>query len=204
MYIPVINEMNDRDEVLAFIKEHSFATIITNGGGVPIASHLPMVIEEEVDSLKIIGHFAKANSHWQLLNNQKSLIIFAEPHAYISPVHYESIVNVPTWNYIAVHVYGDCTLVTDDASSIAILEKTIGTYEAEYKKQWDALPADYKKANLNGIVCFEMKVTDIQAKKKLSQNKTSNERQNIIRQLEKSSNTLEVKIAGLMQKEIEK
>lgn len=204
MYIPVINEMNDRDEVMAFIKEHSFATIITNGGGVPIASHLPMVIEEEVDSLKIIGHFAKANSHWQLLNNQKSLIIFAEPHAYISPVHYESIVNVPTWNYIAVHVYGDCTLVTDDASSIAILEKTIGTYEAEYKKQWDALPADYKKANLNGIVCFEMKVTDIQAKKKLSQNKTSNERQNIIRQLEKSSNTLEVKIAGLMQKEIEK
>lgn len=204
MYIPVINEMNDHDEVLAFIKEHSFATIITNGGGVPIASHLPMVIEEEVDSLKIIGHFAKANSHWQLLNNQKSLIIFAEPHAYISPVHYESIVNVPTWNYIAVHVYGDCTLVTDDASSIAILEKTIGTYEAEYKKQWDALPADYKKANLNGIVCFEMKVTDIQAKKKLSQNKTSNERQNIIRQLEKSSNTLEVKIAGLMQKEIEK
>ena len=204
MYIPVINEMNDRDEVLAFIKEHSFATIITNGGGVPIASHLPMVIEEEMDSLKIIGHFAKANSHWQLLNNQKSLIIFAEPHAYISPVHYESIVNVPTWNYIAVHVYGDCTLVTDDASSIAILEKTIGTYEAEYKKQWDALPADYKKANLNGIVCFEMKVTDIQAKKKLSQNKTSNERQNIIRQLEKSSNTLEVKIAGLMQKEIEK
>ena len=204
MYIPVINEMNDRDEVMAFIKEHSFATIITNGGGVPIASHLPMVIEEEVDSLKIIGHFAKANSHWQLLNNQKSLIIFAEPHAYISPVHYESIVNVPTWNYIAVHVYGDCTLVTDDASSIAILEKTIGTYEAEYKKQWDALPADYKKANLNGIVCFEMKVTDIQAKKKLSQNKTSNERQSIIRQLEKSSNTLEVKIAGLMQKEIEK
>ena len=204
MYIPVINEMNDRDEVLAFIKEHSFATIITNGGGVPIASHLPMVIEEEVDSLKIIGHFAKANSHWQLLNNQKSLIIFAEPHAYISPAHYESLVNVPTWNYIAVHVYGDCTLVTDDASSIAILEKTIGTYEAEYKKQWDSLPADYKKANLNGIVCFEMKVTDIQAKKKLSQNKTSNERQNIIRQLEKSSNTLEVKIAGLMQKEIEK
>lgn len=204
MYIPVINEMNDRDEVMAFIKEHSFATIITNGGGVPIASHLPMVIEEEMDSLKIIGHFAKANSHWQLLNNQKSLIIFAEPHAYISPAHYESLVNVPTWNYIAVHVYGDCTLVTDDASSIAILEKTIGTYEAEYKKQWDALPADYKKANLNGIVCFEMKVTDIQAKKKLSQNKTSNERQNIIRQLEKSSNTLEVKIAGLMQKEIEK
>ena len=204
MYIPVINEMNDRDEVLAFIKEHSFATIITNGGGVPIASHLPMVIEEEMDSLKIIGHFAKANSHWQLLNNQKSLIIFAEPHAYISPAHYESLVNVPTWNYIAVHVYGDCTLVTDDASSIAILEKTIGTYEAEYKKQWDALPADYKKANLNGIVCFEMKVTDIQAKKKLSQNKTSNERQNIIRQLEKSSNTLEVKIAGLMQKEKEK
>ena len=204
MYIPVINEMNDRDEVMAFIKEHSFATIITNGGGVPIASHLPMVIEEEMDSLKIIGHFAKANSHWQLLNNQKSLIIFAEPHAYISPAHYESLVNVPTWNYIAVHVYGDCTLVTDDASSIAILEKTIGTYEAEYKKQWDALPADYKKANLNGIVCFEMKVTDIQAKKKLSQNKTSNERQSIIRQLEKSSNTLEVKIAGLIQKEIEK
>ena len=202
MYIPKINEMNDRDEIMAFIKEHSFATIITNEEGVPRASHLPLVIEEDVDTLKIMSHFAKANSHWRLLNNQKSLIIFAEPHAYISPAHYESIVNVPTWNYIAVHVYGDCTLVTDDASSIAILEKTIGTYEAEYKKQWDALPADYKKANLNGIVCFEMKVTDIQAKKKLSQNKTSNERQNIIRQLEKSSNTHEVKIARQMQKEM--
>lgn len=201
MYIPKLNLMNDHEEVLAFIKEYSFATIISNQEGRPIASHLPFVIENDEKNLKILGHFAKANSHWQLLENQESLIIFSEPHAYISPSNYESKINVPTWNYVAVHIYGDCTLIANEADSIAIIEKTISTYEEEYKNQWDDLPADYKKANLNGIVCFEMKVTEIQAKKKLSQNKTDIERQNIIRHLGQSAHTHETKIADYMRKD---
>ena len=201
MYIPRINEMQDREEIVAFIKDHSFAVIVNYHDGTPVASHLPFVIENTNSDLKIIGHFAKANPQWQWLESQKSLIIFSEPHAYISPTLYESKMNVPTWNYIAVHVYGDCTLITQDNEAIEILEKTISMYEAEYKSQWDTLPTDYKKANLNGIVCFEMKVTEIQAKKKLSQNKTNNERQNIIHQLEKSIFTHELKIAEQMQKD---
>lgn len=198
MYIPKLNEMNDRDEVLSFIKEYSFATIINYQEGKPTASHLPLVIETREDEIIIFGHFAKANPQWQFVENQKTLIVFSEPHAYISPSNYESKINVPTWNYIAVHVYGNCVLITDEDASISILEKTINTYEAEYKKQWDELPSDYKNANLQGIVCFEMKVSEIQAKKKLSQNKRDTERTKIIHQLEQSQHTHQKKIADHM------
>jgi transcriptional regulator len=125
-------------------------------------------------------------------------VIFNEPHAYISPKHYDTLVSVPTWNYISVHAYGQGKLITDTEETFAILEKTIMAYEEEYKKQWDNLPIDYKLKLQKGIVGFEIEVNDLQAKKKLSQNKTQAEQQRIIKDLSNSENDHERQIADYM------
>jgi transcriptional regulator len=200
MYIPKNFLTVDQEEIIAFMKAYSFATIITAKANLPTATHLPFIISTREDKVIITSHFAKANSHWEDLQANKALVIFNQPHAYISPSHYEKELNVPTWNYIAVHAYGDATLTTDEQSTFDVLEATIINYEAGYKKQWDNLPLDYKLKLARGIVAFEVTITDLQAKKKLSQNKTEKEQHNIIDSLSLSEDKNERDIAAYMRK----
>jgi transcriptional regulator len=106
--------------------------------------------------------------------------------------------SVPTWNYMAIHVYGKGKIITEQYKSFAILEAMINNFEKEYKNQWDKLPFSYKTKMLNGIVVFQIVVTNIQAQKKLSQNKKETERQKIISTLENSPNGSEKTIAEMM------
>src|SRR5437868_4249895 len=198
MYIPKINLATDRDKIVAFMKKFSFATIITAKDNLPIATHLPFLVTVKDDSIILTAHFAKANEQWRDIENNKALVIFSEPHAYISPKHYDTKLNVPTWNYISVHVYGQGKLITETEKAFKVLEATIDIYETSYKQQWNNLPEEYKLKMIKGIVAFEIPVTDLQAKKKLSQNKTDLEKQNIIATLSKSSDTNEQLIAEYM------
>lgn len=204
MYIPNNNLLTNRTEALEFMKRFSFATIITAKDGLPIATHLPFIVTTKDDNIILTSHFAKANEQWKDIENTKTLVIFSEPHAYISPKHYDKELNVPTWNYISVHAYGQGKLITETDKVIEILERTIHNYEISYKNQWDNLPDDYKKGLIKGIVAFEIMVTDLQGKKKLSQNKTENERQTIINTLSKSDDTNEKLIADYMKMIIKK
>lgn len=172
MYIPKINLTTDRDEIVAFMKQFSFATIITAKDNFPVATHLPFLVSIKDDQIILTSHFAKANEHWIDIETDKVLVIFSEPHAYISPTNYDKELNVPTWNYISVHGYGQGKLILETEKTFAVLEATINNYESLYKQQWDNLPEDYKLKLVKGIVAFEIVVTDLQAKKKLSQNKT--------------------------------
>ncbi len=180
MYIPKINLLTEEAEVLAFIKKYSFATIVTTKKNVANASHLPFTVSKIDQNIILTGHFAKANQQWEELLESKVLVIFTEPHAYVSPKHYESDLNVPTWNYIAVHAYGQAKIIEDESQALACLEAMINVYEADYKSQWDKMPLDYKLKMLNGIVPFEIAVTEFQAKQKLSQNRSAIEKNNII------------------------
>ena len=146
------------------------------------------------------SHFAKANEQWMHIENNNVLVIFSEPHAYISPKHYDKELNVPTWNYIAVHAYGHGKLITETESVFKVLENTIDNYETSYKQQWQQFPTEYKLKMLKGIVAFEIIVKDLQAKKKLSQNRTETEKQKIINTLSKSNNTNEQLIASYIKK----
>ncbi|TKK67775.1 FMN-binding negative transcriptional regulator [Ilyomonas limi] len=198
MYIPNSNLLTDKTEAVAFMKRFSFATIITAKNSLPIATHLPFLVTIQDDNIVLTSHFAKANDQWKDIENNKILVIFSEPHAYISPKHYDKELNVPTWNYISVHAYGRGELITETSKVFEILERTIDNYEIEYKHQWNNLP-DYYKAGLSkGIVAFDMVVTELQGKKKLSQNKTENERKKIINALSKSEPTNEQLIAEYM------
>lgn len=199
MYIPKLNEMSDRKEILDFIRKYSFGTIISVADAKPIATHLPFLIEEKGDKWVLKSHFAKANPQAKYLDSP--LVIFSEPHAYISPANYEKELNVPTWNYLSVHVYGTSRLISEYNEVMHLLDETILNYEAVYKLQYDKLPDHYKDGLAKGITAFEIEVTEVQAKKKLSQNKTDTERKNIINSLSKSTDSSENAIAQYMEKE---
>ncbi len=198
MYTPKRYLTTDREEILNFIKTYSFATIVTVKNNFQSATHLPFVVTETEGNIVLTSHFAKANSQWTEITENRVLVIFSEPHAYISPRHYESEMNVPTWNYVAVHTYGKGKIITGKEDAYATLDAMIDFFEKEYKLQWDTLAADYKAKMLNGIIPFQIMVDDIQAKKKLSQNKKETERQRIISALEKSNDTNEKTIAEMM------
>lgn len=198
MYISKLNQVTDKREIVSFMKRFSFATIVSTTDQVPQATHLPFTVVYEDGIITLHAHFAKANPQWKNLENQKALVIFAEPHAYISPKHYDKMESVPTWNYYAVHAYGNCALVHSRADAVRSLEEMILTYEADYKVQWDALADSFKDKMLNGIVPFTMTVTEIQASQKMSQNKTVDEQERIISTLKTSDASTEQAMAEYM------
>ena len=198
MYIPAINKLTDPQQAISFMQRYNFATMVTVKDGIPNATHLPFLIKQVDDKIILCSHLAKANPQAEEIVTGTTLVIFTEPHAYISPRHYEKETEVPTWNYIAVHAYGKCTILDSPEQKAALLEETINAFEANYLEQWNGLPDSFKQGMMKGIVAFEMVVDDLQAKSKLSQNKTENERQNIISELSKSENSAERETAEYM------
>jgi transcriptional regulator len=198
MYIPSFNKFPDQQETIAFMQRYSFATIVTVKDGVPTATHLPFLVKQKGDKIILSAHFAKANPQSIDIINNNTLVIFIEPHAYISTKNYEKEQNVPTWNYLAVHAYGKCAVLESEEEKAALLKEMIQYYETDYLKQWDALPYDYKQKMMKGIVAFEMIVDDLQAKAKLSQNRSPKEQENIIHELDSAQNSTEKDIAEYM------
>jgi len=202
MYTPKLFDMDNVAEAIAFMQRYSFATIITAKDNMPVATHLPFVIHQKDASVVLCSHFARANEQWMQIEDHPVLVIFSEPHAYISPAHYDKEQSVPTWNYVAVHAYGRGTLIHDTAQAHELLEATIHTFEPAYQTQWNNLPADFKMKMIKGIAAFEIEVTDLQGKKKLSQNKTYIEQQRIIDTLSASPHTVENAIADYMKQSL--
>jgi transcriptional regulator len=198
MYIPSFNKFDNEQEAINFMQRYSFATIVTSVNDVPVATHLPFLVEQRDDKIILLSHFAKANPQAAQIVDKSVLVIFTEPHAYISPSNYEKETNVPTWNYLAVHAYGKATLLAEGQKTADLLAQTISTFEADYLKQWNGLPDGYKQKMMKGIVAFEIVVDDLQAKKKLSQNRSAHEQENIINTLSKSKETTENEIAKYM------
>jgi len=198
MYTPSVFQTTDTAEMVAFMKRFNFATIVTVKDNYQTATHLPFLIREVDNTVVLTSHFAKANKQWTEVETNPVLVIFSEPHAFISPKHYDKVLNVPTWNYMAVHAYGRGKTLPDPQQALAVLEQTIATFEASYRQQWDSLPSDFKEKSVNGIMAFEITVTELQGKNKLSQNKTEAERHRIIETLSKSDHESERQIATFM------
>jgi transcriptional regulator len=174
MYIPKHNAMPDRGRQLAFMRANSFATVVTSVDGL-IATHVPVRtnVAEDAGDVTLRFHLAKPNPQVaQLRAGGEVLVIFNGPHAYISPSNYEKP-DVPTWNYVAVHAYGAPREVVGKDAQLAMLADLIGHYESAYQPDWDSMPETYRNGMLAGIVGFELTVTRIEGKEKLSQNHTS-------------------------------
>ncbi|WP_207435583.1 FMN-binding negative transcriptional regulator [Sabulibacter ruber] len=198
MYIPAHYHQKDQEKLLAFMREYSFATLVSVQENRPFGTHLPFVTEERDGKIFLLSHMARANSQWKEAQTQQVLVIFQEPHAYISPSHYNKLQNVPTWNYTAVHAYGHLTLVEPLNQAQALLEKMIDAYEPAYKAQWHQLPDAFKTGLTRGIVAFEIEVTELQGKEKLSQNKALEERQRIAEYLKAQEDSTISTVGKLM------
>jgi len=190
MFVPKHFQESDWIEIRKVIEEHSFATIVSCDAGIPTATHLPLRLVEADGHAKLQGHVSRANPHWRLLESgDKTLAIFTGPHSYVSPRWYDHV-NVPTWNYIAVHVYGKPRLVTDADEARLVMKDLVDRYEgateaaSRYSLEW--LPADYLASQMKGILAFEISVDEVQASFKLSQNRSAGDYDNVIAQLNKS------------------
>lgn len=134
MFTPHSFRFEGREGKVSFMKRYSFATIITPVNEIPVATHLPFVVNDTGDKLTLSSHFSAANKQAQQIAGNTSLVIFNGPHAYISPKHYDKELSVPTWDYIAVHAYGKARIIEDTASKLDLLEQMIGSFEQDYMK----------------------------------------------------------------------
>jgi len=201
MYIPKHFEQEEQQEAFAFIRQFPFGTLVTNGSPSPTATHLPFILEEVGDKAVLWSHLAKANPQGQQLAQQRPLVVFTEPHAYISPKHYTRK-SVPTWNYIAVHVYGRITIIEEEEALIDLMKKSIATFDPEQRKKWAEYPTDYIQKLLRGITAFRIDIEEVQAKEKLSQNRNATEKRQIIDALQQSTTPTTKMLGDKMQQKL--
>ena len=205
MYIPTHFREGDTVMLQQFIQAYSFGILVTQQEGVPVANHFPFLLDVERGSLGILrGHMARGNMQWRMFDETKEvLVIFQGPHSYVSPSWYEDDVetNVPTWNYAAVHVYGRPRLIEDSVELYRILQDSVQANEAQFEHPWQIeLPDVYLQKKLKAIVGFEVVITRLEGKFKLSQNRSTTDQQRVITALHES---LSPETAELMRERLE-
>lgn len=201
MFVPTHFKMTDADAIRRFIGENSFGILFSESTERPEATHLPFVFDASREEQGVLlGHFARANSHWKRLPSDKEvLVVFQGPHSYVSPSWYVSENLVPTWNYGVVHAYGRAKLIDDREGLVNILEALIHANESGFEKPWDIeQAADVLDKMLKAIIGLEIKITKIEAKLKLSQNQSKQDVLGAADVLEKSTNTMHQDVAHMM------
>ena len=173
MYLPKHFESPDRALTLEVMRTYNFATLTSvDAEGAPFVTHLPVALTEEGDKVVLHFHMAKANPHCATLREKRvSMVAFLGPHAYMSPTVYADLRRVPTWNYIAVHAYGEpVELETNDAKD-ALLKSLIAIHEPAYADQWRALDEKYQTMMMSAICAYRMTVTQLEGKFKINQHR---------------------------------
>ena len=202
MYSPSYNRVEDRPELLAFMRAHNFPVLVTGTGGVLHASHLPATVHEQGPQFLIDMHMAKSNPQWQEFFDDEVLVIFTGPHAYISPRWYEEQERVPTWNYAAVHAYGVPQLISDKKAKYDSQRRLTESLDPQWLQKFDALRQEYVDLMLDGVVNFSIPVARIETRWKLSQNRGRREMELIAAELEKSADPGARALSALTRKHI--
>ncbi|MBR9854411.1 MAG: FMN-binding negative transcriptional regulator [Algicola sp.] len=184
MYIPPHYQYHNIDEIKDFLKENSFGILINIVGNKPWGTHIPLELETDVDGGDVlVGHIARANPQWQNFTDKAEVLcIFNGPHAYVSSSWYKEE-EVPTWNYIAVHVYGSLHILTEE-ETMESMYRLVDKYEKSSKNPIslkDMSPKTLRQ--VKGVVGFKIKISDIQATYKLSQTRAEDHKK-IISELE--------------------
>lgn len=173
MYLPPQFKAKDLTQASQLIREHPFASLISNDdAGMPFVSHLPLHLVEQDGCWVLLGHLAKPNPQWRHLQvRPQAVVTFMGPHGYLSPSVYPDLARVPTWNYLAVHCTVEATLLEKPEAKDALLKKIIGDHEPAYAAQWRSLDTSYVQKMLSGIVAFELSITGLECKLKLNQHR---------------------------------
>lgn len=174
MYLPPQFNAKDRALALTLMREHPFASLISNDEeGVPFVTPLPIMVDAQDDGgLTLLGHCARPNPHWRYLQARPQAVVsFLGPHAYLSPSVYPDLARVPTWNYLAVHCTVEATLIESPTEKDVLLKRLIGEHEPAYAQQWRDLGEEFQHKMLAGMVGFALRVTALQCKFKLNQHR---------------------------------
>lgn len=205
MYIPKYFRVTDINEVESLIQKNSFGTLVTTKQEKPIATHIPLELKKKSDEYYITGHMAYGNPQWKTFHTcESALVIYQGPHAYISSSWYGHE-NVPTWNYQSVHIYGKPRILEQEELK-QDLAQLLEKYEQHRENPvlWETLSSQLLESELKGIVGFQIKVEEIQAAYKLSQNRNKEDYQRIIKQLIKEGHPDSYQMAEVMKKKIDK
>lgn len=202
MYSPPYNRVEERRELLEFMRANSFALLVTATGGAPLASHLPVMVADGEAGIVIHSHMAKNNPQWQEFFEDEVLVVFAGPHAYVSPRWYEQTERVPTWNYAAVHAYGKVAVSAERKAKHAAQRELVAQLDPQWLPKFDALRAEYVENMLNGIVTFDIAVTRLETRWKLSQNRGRREQELIAAELDKSHDVAVRALAALTRRHL--
>ncbi len=178
MYLPPQFRCDDPQVAARLMREHPLATLLSaDDDGLPFVTHLPLHLEagEGADgspTFTLLGHVAKPNPHARLLRARpRARVSFMGPQGYLSPRVYPDLQRVPSWNYLAVTCVVEATFLDEDTPKDRLLKALIGDHEPSYADQWRALPEDFTHKMLQGIVAFELRVTEWQCKLKLNQHR---------------------------------
>ena len=200
MYIPEHYRNENQEDIKNFIHQNGFGILINQNNGKLWATHIPLLLEEKDGKQFLVGHVSKENPQAKSFKtNDEILAIFSGAHTYISSSWYDHE-NVPTWNYLAVHIYGKVKLHSLE-ESIESLKRLVDKYEAKSEKPIRVEDLSQKTMlQAHGIVSFEIEITAIEAKKKLSQNRDDKNYQTIISKLENSNDYQSIEVAKEMKK----
>jgi len=199
MYTSRLYKQEDQQEINNFIRQNGFGILISQGVERIVGTHLPLELSE--DGSKLHAHISRANPQWKNLEADKEvLVIFTGPHTYISSSWYDHE-NVPTWNYLAVHVYGTLRIIEGD-ELLHSLKQLVNKYERHSKNPVtvEGMSPGYVEREMKGIVGFEITITKTEANYKLSQNRDQKNHAAIISELESSTDAASHEVAAAMKK----
>jgi transcriptional regulator len=202
LYVPAAFAVDDRAAIRRLVHDHPFATLITPVAPEPWVSHIPLLLTDaDQGEGTLIGHFARANPHWQHARDVDSIAIFHGPHAYVSPSWYEAPAQaVPTWNFSAIHAHGPLETFDDAAKTRGVLDALIERFEGNRPAPWKlALPERQRDAMIGAIVGFAMPIRRLEAKFKLSQNRSRDDRVRVIAALQTEGYSEATQTAAWMQ-----
>ena len=201
MYTPKLYREEDRGKIVDFLRQNEFVTLVTYDGEKPVASHLLVDVIDEGEKLFVNGHMSRANPLWKMFEqNAEVLVIFHGPHTYISASWYNHV-NVPTWNYQSVHIYGKPRLITDRDQVYTLLKQLMDKHEMGSRYNMETLPPEFVEKEMRGVMAFQVEVTRIEASYKLSQNRNDDDYWNIVSHLEQRSDEQSHAVAGAMKRQ---
>ena len=182
LYQPPHFSVAERDVALELMRRHPLATLVSGAdGGEPFVSHAPLLARADGGRLALHGHLARPNPQWkQWRDGDRVLAIFHGPDAYVSPFCYTAKEAVPTWNYAVVHASGVVTLAHDSDAKERVLKALIDAHDAPYRARWDELDLEWREKMKGGIVAFDLAVTRLDVKFKVSQNRSEADRAGVL------------------------
>ena len=207
MYLPNSFAERDLPTLFAFMEAHPLAALVTTSPTGLFATHLPLILDRSAGPIgTLFGHVARANPHSRYVSEgaDEALVIFTGPDAYITPEWYRTKQEtgrvVPTWNYIAVHVYGTLHMRDDPAFLRPHLERLTRQHESTRPTPWQVsdAPAEYIDKQLKAIVGVELEITRLEGKWKMSQNRSAADIDGVIHGLGESEAARDQTVAAIV------